>query len=109
MLRVIILFIIVGEGWAMIHFDYHNIGDELAGAGFALATLFAYQKGVERTRHEYSMGWILAGISIPMLVFLSMKNQLLNHVWMSFYGLIGFLFGWMVAPSDSCLIKLKPA
>ncbi len=99
LVRCIVPLIFIGEGWAMIHCGYHTIDQELAAGLFALITLVSYRQGLSKLS-SLKMGWVLVGLTIPLISFLMIWHKVPPHIWMSFYGLGGCLTVYSLLKKD---------
>lgn len=93
-LRVLIPMVLIGNGWAMTYFGYHDLKDEIAALFFGILILVFYKKLLHRTKNPILPGWILVGCSIPMIMFLKYTSTLPAHMWMGVYSMTGLLTGW---------------
>lgn len=87
--RIITLILLCGIGISLVHFNYHDYFDVIGGVFFALILIIAYNFILEN-KPQLILGMTLI-LSTTLIVYLYIKlNNMLPHLWLSYYALIGF-------------------
>lgn len=89
-LRALILILLAGVAWGMIHFGFHNLTDVLAGLFFALLTLFFYC--YLNNKWPEKLPWLLLSLATLLLIYINLRVPM-AYVWERFYGLWGIVVG----------------
>jgi undecaprenyl-diphosphatase len=93
-MKMLMALIMLGEGFALIHLNFHDLPDVLAALGFATLEILCYHQIIskfgEKTGEKYA-GAILIVVSSLSLVVMSIIYKIPRHVWIAFYGLISMI------------------
>lgn len=99
-LRGLILFLLIGIMVSLVYCGYHNYQDIGAALMCGLLLLILYKKISPK---KTTLPWILGGISTLLIFYISLRGPILAHVWMAYYGLIGFMVSEKIFCKDPAL------
>jgi PAP2 superfamily len=90
-IRILLLVILIGVGFSLVHFHYHNYYDVLAAIFFSVLLIAVYF-WVLISKAKSFLGCILIVFSTLLIVYMDSRVQSISaHIWMAYYGLIGFI------------------
>ncbi|WP_156812357.1 phosphatase PAP2 family protein [Legionella tunisiensis] len=88
--RLATVTLLVGIGASLIHFDYHNLFDVLAGSFFALLLIVAYY--LPSKKWPQSMPLVIVLIGSLLVFYINWRyTRIPVHAWMAYYALSGFV------------------
>lgn len=94
-MRLILIALIVAVGWALVYSGYHDIRDVLGGLFFAGALVVLYVESLKRQKR--GLVFIMLGVVATLLmVYIDFAGELLKHVWMAYYALLGLMLSEML-------------
>ncbi|MCT4635360.1 MAG: phosphatase PAP2 family protein [Rickettsiales bacterium] len=92
-LRSVIIFLLVGIGWSLIYSGFHDHYDVLGAVLFAIIILSVYYFTMQKIQR--SILYLSIGLaSFLMLYIYLVFNQILPHLWLAYYALIGFMISF---------------
>ncbi|ARG96347.1 phosphatase PAP2 family protein [Legionella micdadei] len=95
-LRVIIIALLLGIGLSLIHFDYHDYYDVLAGIFFAALLLISYY--FASLKWPQNLPWFILGIASFLMIYIHWRTvEILSHTWMAYYALWGLIIAEQIA------------
>ncbi len=90
-LRIGTLILLSGIGISLVYLNYHDCYDVLGGIFFAVIFLWGYIFALRETRH--SMMWVSLSLATCLMLYIYLRyGQILPHLWLAYYALIGFIF-----------------
>ncbi|KTD15973.1 PAP2 superfamily [Legionella lansingensis] len=89
-LRGLIVILLIGVGFGLIHFGYHNIYDVLGALFFAALIIGLYQYLYSRL--PKALPYILASLAIILMIYIQLTyHKIPTHAWGAFYSLLGLI------------------
>lgn len=73
---------------SLVYCGYHTYYDTIAGIFFGLFLLALYTRISSK---EKTASWILFTATTLLIIYTSMRWKAPTHVWMAYYGLLGFM------------------
>ncbi|KTD31575.1 phosphatase PAP2 family protein [Legionella maceachernii] len=94
--RVVAVALLMGIGLSLIHFDYHNYYDVLAGVFFALLLLISYY--FSSLKWPKNVPWFILLIASLLMLYIHWRtDEILSHPWMAYYALWGLIIAEQIA------------
>ncbi len=99
-LKGLSLILLAGCGWALVYLRYHTWIDVFGSIGFGVLTLALYVqffRKLDAFDPKFRLIFIGAcffAIASLFLGFLGYHGEVLAHVWMAYYALMGFSLAW---------------
>jgi hypothetical protein len=87
-LKALLLLLMMGIGWSLIHFSYHTLYDVLGGVFFAWTILVLYQFISARLSNYFN--WLLI-LLVLIIAYIEFSYGEVPHSWMACYALLGFI------------------
>jgi hypothetical protein len=87
--KIMVLILLCGIGASLIHFNYHDYNDVIGGAFFAIILLLTYNFILQK-RPEFLLYFNLILANVFMLYLSIRLDNILPHLWLSYYALMGF-------------------
>ncbi len=90
-LRIATLILLGGIGGSLFYLNYHDCVDILGGIFFAIIFLWGYVFALGITKRN--MMWMTLFFASAFMLYIYLRyNQILPHLWLAYYALIGFTF-----------------
>jgi hypothetical protein len=99
LIREIILIILGGVGWALIHKAYHDFLDIAGAIAFGRLTIYAFRKITPLPffqRNPARLGLCLLPVIGAMMAILSYRTGIPEHTWKVLFILFGFSAAWLL-------------
>jgi undecaprenyl-diphosphatase len=93
-IRALMLVILLGEAFSLMHFRFHDLADLLGAIGFALVEILCYHQLVSKfgeERGERYAAALAVGLSLFSIVTLSVLQAAADYAWIAFYSLLGIV------------------
>ncbi|HHF7348437.1 TPA: phosphatase PAP2 family protein [Legionella feeleii] len=101
--RLATVALLVGIGASLIHFDYHNLFDVLAGSFFALLLIVAYY--LPSKKWPQKMPLIVVLIGSLLVFYINWRyTRIPVHAWMAYYALSGFIISDKLCGRNTALL-----
>lgn len=96
--RGLIIILLAGCGTSLVYFGYHTWWDVFGAAGFSVFTLIVYGQFLCHLDafNPRVIGASFFGVSTILLGYLWYQREILPHIWMAYYALVGFFGAWGV-------------
>jgi hypothetical protein len=89
-LRILTVMLLSSIGFSLLHLGYHDLYDVLGGIFFAALSLWAYNFILSKARH--SVPWLNIFVATCFMLYIYIRyDQIIAHVWLAYYTLIGFI------------------
>jgi undecaprenyl-diphosphatase len=88
--RVIVMMVLLGIAFGLIHYDYHNVFDVVGGVFFGLALLCAFQYSLRHATIYTPWAWMIFASSL-MLYNATQYAIIPVHAWHAYGALLGFI------------------
>lgn len=95
-LRAVITLLLVGIGGSLVYSGYHDYYDVLGGVFFAIVILSVYYLALQKMKHK--MLYLSIGLASFLILYIYLVfNQILPHLWLAYYALIGFAISFKIS------------
>ncbi len=89
LLRIGTLILLSGIGISLVYLDYHDYLDVLGGIFFAVIVLWVYISVLRKMKHD--MLWMSISLATLFMLYIYLRyGQIIPHLWLAYYALIGF-------------------
>lgn len=96
-LGVCLTILLLGIGWGLVHFDYHNWVDVSAACGVSASLILSQHMALRKIsflkKQPHLIGFVFLCIAIPLMVDVAYRTWLPTHAWQAFYALCGASLG----------------
>jgi undecaprenyl-diphosphatase len=87
--KILIMGLLTGIAFSLIHCGYHNTLDILGGIFFGSLLLLAYR--LLKTTQTHIILPVLLSFSTCLMLYIATIQSIIEHLWMAYYGLIGLM------------------
>jgi undecaprenyl-diphosphatase len=102
--RTLVIMMLIGIGFSLVYFGYHNYLDVTGGVFFAVLLIFAYRLMLAK-KACYHRTIILSFATILML-YAAAIYKIADHLWMGYYCLIGVTLSEKLFEQNSKVINI---
>ncbi len=90
-ISIIIIILLFGVCFGLMHFGYHNFIDILGSLFFGSFLMIVYNEILKRLGYRWILIFIL-GFSTSLVIYNIIINSMKDYSWMAYYALIGIVF-----------------
>ena len=108
-MKGLVLILLMGSGSSLVYFGYHTWVEVLGGIGFAALTVGLYiflLRQLDSFNPSIIGAFFLSGATL-LLGGLGYQREILPHVWMAYYALMGFSIAWGIMGMGGKLSWIK--
>ena len=88
--KIALTIILCGCGWSLIHNNYHDLTDVIGALLFGIAEVIIYYLLLATIGVKRAAIFVLL-FSVVIMFTLTFVHKIEYHVWLAFYGLLGFI------------------
>ena len=104
-LKILIIMLLTGIGFGLVHFEYHTWFDVL-GAVFFAGLILGFYYILHRKKKTY-LTWINLSLTAFPMIYIAYRNTIPIHAWMAYSTLLIFILTNFLLPKGRRKLKIQ--
>jgi membrane-associated phospholipid phosphatase len=89
-LQMLLITLLAGIGFSLVHFGYHTWFDVL-GAVFFAGLILGFYQILLRQKTPY-LAWVNVSLTTLLMIYIAYRNTIPIHAWIAYTALLSFIF-----------------